>query len=129
VPRFLAEKCTGCAQCWTQCPDAAIPGLVSDPEAVLATAVAVAQTRGPVDRLRPILKPLGAELRRTIGSGEFHGFSQSLRQAWETLAPKLNLDTEKRIGLESESSSRARAPSGTTPSASRQDREDCSRSL
>ena len=52
------------AQCWTQCPDAAIPGLVSDPEEVLATAVAIASDREPVERLRPILKPLGRELRR-----------------------------------------------------------------
>ena len=26
VPEFIAAKCTGCGQCWTQCPDAAIPG-------------------------------------------------------------------------------------------------------
>ena len=27
-PQFIAENCTGCAKCWTQCPDSAIPGLV-----------------------------------------------------------------------------------------------------
>ncbi|MCP4658596.1 MAG: pyruvate ferredoxin oxidoreductase, partial [bacterium] len=27
VPEFVASKCTGCAQCWTQCPDSAIPGV------------------------------------------------------------------------------------------------------
>ena len=27
-PKFIAEKCTGCSKCWTQCPDSAIPGLV-----------------------------------------------------------------------------------------------------
>ena len=102
VPRFLAEKCTGCAQCWTQCPDAAIPGLVSDPEAVLATAIDVAQARGPVERLRPIVKPLGAELRRAVGSGEFHGFGDALGRAWTTLAPRLALDPEKRVALDEE---------------------------
>ncbi|HET9011494.1 MAG TPA: 4Fe-4S binding protein, partial [Gemmatimonadaceae bacterium] len=102
VPRFLAEKCTGCAQCWTQCPDAAIPGLVSEPEAVLATAVGFAQKRGPVDRLRPILKPLGAELRRTVGAGEFRGMRDALARAWETVAPKLNLDAAKRGALDEE---------------------------
>jgi pyruvate-ferredoxin/flavodoxin oxidoreductase len=27
-PKFIAENCTGCSKCWTQCPDSAIPGLV-----------------------------------------------------------------------------------------------------
>jgi pyruvate-ferredoxin/flavodoxin oxidoreductase len=75
VPEFLAGKCTGCAQCWTQCPDAAIPGLVTDPEEVLATAVKVAAERGIVDRVRPILKPLGKEVRRVVGAGEFTTFA------------------------------------------------------
>ncbi|HEX2779990.1 MAG TPA: 2-oxoacid:acceptor oxidoreductase family protein, partial [Gemmatimonadaceae bacterium] len=99
VPRFIPEKCTGCAQCWTQCPDAAIPGLVSDPEEVLATAVNLAQTRGSVERLRPIVKPLGKELRRAVGTGEFGGISEALGRAWETLAPKLSLEAEKREAL------------------------------
>jgi pyruvate-ferredoxin/flavodoxin oxidoreductase len=102
VPRFLAEKCTGCAQCWTQCPDAAIPGLVSDPEAVLATAVNAAQTHGQVERIRPILKPLGKELRAAIGTGRFIDFPDALSRAWTALAPKLSLDGEKRAALDAE---------------------------
>ncbi|HEX7978091.1 MAG TPA: 2-oxoacid:acceptor oxidoreductase family protein, partial [Gemmatimonadaceae bacterium] len=102
VPRFLAEKCTGCAQCWTQCPDAAIPGLVSDPEVVLATAIDAAQARGSVDKLRPIVKPLGAELRRAVGTGEFHGFGDALSRAWQTLAPRLGLDAARRTALDAE---------------------------
>ena len=102
VPRFLAENCTGCAQCWTQCPDAAIPGLVSDPEEVLATAIAVASEKQPVDRLRPISKPLGKELRRIIGCTDYTDFPDALGRAWDVLAPKLNLDGEKRSALDEE---------------------------
>ncbi|HEX8848931.1 MAG TPA: 2-oxoacid:acceptor oxidoreductase family protein [Gemmatimonadaceae bacterium] len=102
VPRFVPGKCTGCAQCWTQCPDAAIPGLVSDPEDLLATAVNVAQTRGSIERVRPILKPLGKELRRAVGAGELHGLDVALLQAWETLAPKLGMDDAKRDATASE---------------------------
>ena len=102
VPKFIAEKCTGCAQCWTQCPDAAIPGLVSDPEDVLATAVAIASDRQPVERLRPIMKPLGRELRRVIGGSDFTDFPDAVSRAWEGLAPKLNLDAEKRAALDDE---------------------------
>ena len=39
VPDFIAEKCTGCAKCWTQCPDSAIPGVVNTVEEVLEAAV------------------------------------------------------------------------------------------
>ena len=102
VPKFLAEKCTGCAQCWTQCPDAAIPGLVSDPEDVLATAVAVAAERKPIDRLRPVLKPFGKELRKAIGAPEYTDFPSAVRHAWAALAPKLGLDAEKREALDDE---------------------------
>ena len=112
VPRFIPDKCTGCAQCWTQCPDSAIPGLVSDPEAVLASAVTLAQVRGSVDRVRPILKPLGKELRASIATGEFRSFSDSLAQAWTTLAPKLALDAEKRAALDDEVSRVADAVAG-----------------
>jgi pyruvate-ferredoxin/flavodoxin oxidoreductase len=102
VPNFIADKCTGCAQCWTQCPDAAIPGLVSDPEEILAAAMKAAAERGTIDKLRAISKPLGKELRRVIDVEEFTSVSDSLDRAWTALAPKLSLDTEKRSAIESE---------------------------
>jgi pyruvate-ferredoxin/flavodoxin oxidoreductase len=42
VPDFIAEKCTGCSQCWIQCPDSAIPGLVNSVEDVIDTAIRAA---------------------------------------------------------------------------------------
>ena len=44
VPDFDPEKCTGCAKCWTQCPDSAIPGVVSTVEEVLEAAVRTVST-------------------------------------------------------------------------------------
>ncbi|HEU4563760.1 MAG TPA: 2-oxoacid:acceptor oxidoreductase family protein [Gemmatimonadaceae bacterium] len=100
VPQFLPDRCTGCAQCWTQCPDAAIPGLVSDPEDVLATAVDIAAARGPVDRVKPVVRPLGKEIRRVVGSAPFTTFADALAQAWEALAPRVAPDAEKRAAIE-----------------------------
>jgi pyruvate-ferredoxin/flavodoxin oxidoreductase len=40
VPDFIPELCTGCSQCWVQCPDAAIPGVVNSVEQILDTAIA-----------------------------------------------------------------------------------------
>ncbi len=59
VPEFHAEKCTGCSQCWMQCPDAAIPGLVNTVEEVLDAAIA----RG---RERPVARPRSARRRSTL---------------------------------------------------------------
>ncbi|HWJ24333.1 MAG TPA: 4Fe-4S binding protein, partial [Gemmatimonadaceae bacterium] len=102
VPNFLPDKCTGCAQCWTQCPDAAIPGLVSDPEDVLVAAVAQAATRGPTDRVKPLVKPLAKEVRRIVSAGTFTNLGDALSQGYDALLPKLNLDLDKRAALEPE---------------------------
>ncbi len=102
VPRFIAENCTGCAQCWTQCPDAAIPGLVTDPEELLAAAVAQAGSQTPMERLKPILKPLGREVRRLLGAGPFTSFADTVDQAVQALSPKLGLDQAKQQALAAE---------------------------
>lgn len=38
-PEWIPENCTACGSCYTVCPDTAIPGLVSEPGAVLDTAL------------------------------------------------------------------------------------------
>ena len=37
-PKFIPENCTGCAKCWSQCPDTAIPGLIVHERDILKTA-------------------------------------------------------------------------------------------
>ena len=62
VPDFTPEKCTGCAKCWTQCPDSAIPGVVSTVEEVLEAAVrTVATPDNPLSRFSQLIKNLGKE--------------------------------------------------------------------
>src|SRR5690606_37786650 len=39
VPEFIASKCTGCGQCWTQCPDSAIPGLLNSVEELIGAGI------------------------------------------------------------------------------------------
>lgn len=102
VPEFIADKCTGCAQCWVQCPDAAIPGLVNDPEDILATAVGIAASRGSVAAVKPLVKPLGKEVRRVIGAGEYTGFADAVRAAAAAVLPKLVADDGKRAVVERE---------------------------
>lgn len=103
VPEFIAANCTGCGQCWTQCPDAAIPGVVSEVEGILDAALrAVAAEGRPVDRLRPIVKPLAAECRRALKAVPFTTFGAILAQAYGEVRAKLNLDPERRAALDAE---------------------------
>ena len=45
-PEFIPENCTACGDCYTVCPDTAIPGLVSEVGAVFNTAIKRLQKRG-----------------------------------------------------------------------------------
>ncbi|MHB1071951.1 MAG: 2-oxoacid:acceptor oxidoreductase family protein [Gemmatimonadaceae bacterium] len=93
VPKFIPERCTGCGQCWTQCPDAAIPGLVSEPEDLIAAAMQVAGTKLPITTLRPVGKSLAKEARRFLT--ESGTFAAAVRQAWPALTTKLGWDAAK----------------------------------
>ncbi len=102
VPDFIPSKCTGCSQCWTQCPDAAIPGLVTPvDDLLLATFRQVGKER-PVDDLRRLVKPLTKECRRILAGSPFTTFSDVLALAYETVVDKLAPPPEKRKELDRE---------------------------
>jgi len=102
VPEFLADKCTGCSQCWVQCPDAAIPGVVNDVQEVLEAAVRSLENGKRLDRVRQILKPLAGETRRVLKAVPFTTFGETLTAAYEGVVEKLNLDPERRQALDAE---------------------------
>jgi len=52
-PEFIPEKCTGCGDCYTVCPDTAIPGLVNDVGQVLDTVVKRLKKNGKSAELLP----------------------------------------------------------------------------
>ncbi len=103
VPEFIPDKCTGCSQCWVQCPDAAIPGVVSDIPEVLEAAVRMVEAdHGRLDRVRQILKPLAAESRRLLKGVPFTTFADTLSTAFQNVVEKLNLDPERTAALDHE---------------------------
>ena len=103
VPEFIAEKCTGCAKCWTQCPDSAIPGVVSTVEEVLQAAVKTVSTpQNPMTRFSQLIRHLGKESRKIISSGTFKTFARVLAQAYETVAGKSNWDAERRAEVDAD---------------------------
>jgi len=67
-PEWIAEKCTACGNCYTECPDSAIPGLVSSVADVFNTAMTRIERGGrPTRYLRRAVRTLEKKLRGMIG--------------------------------------------------------------
>jgi pyruvate-ferredoxin/flavodoxin oxidoreductase len=102
VPGFIAEKCTGCGQCWIQCPDAAIPGLVSEIDDILTAAVDLASADGDLVYVRRLLGPLAKQVRERIDTEPFTTFADLLRKAYARVALEYPLSAEQRDLLDDE---------------------------
>jgi len=102
VPDFIASKCTGCAQCWTQCPDAAIPGLVNSVEDVIRAAIKTAQNGKPLDRIQSVSANLAREAHKVLKAVPFQTFGDTLTTAYANLSEKLPWDAERKKALDEE---------------------------
>ncbi len=102
VPEFVPANCTGCAQCWTQCPDAAIPGVVSQVDQVLGAAIATVANGRAFNRLRQIVPHLARESQRIMEGVPFTTFGEVLASAYEQVVAKLKPDPERRAALDAE---------------------------
>jgi pyruvate-ferredoxin/flavodoxin oxidoreductase len=103
VPEFVPANCTGCNKCWTQCPDAAIPGLVNTPQQILDSAIRVATREDrPLDRLRQVSRHLASELHTTLEAAPLESFGAALRTSFDGLLGKLGWEPERRAELESD---------------------------
>jgi pyruvate-ferredoxin/flavodoxin oxidoreductase len=102
VPEFIAEKCTGCSQCWVQCPDSAIPGLVVRIEDLIEKAIVEAGNGRSLDRMKQIAKNLSRECHKIIKAVAFRNFGEVLTTAYRSIVEKLNWDAERRAVLDSE---------------------------
>ncbi|MCF8149667.1 MAG: 2-oxoacid:acceptor oxidoreductase family protein [Sulfuritalea sp.] len=66
-PVWIAENCTACGNCYTECPDSAIPGLVSSVGDVFNTALNRIETSGtPTRYLRRAVRSAEKKLRALI---------------------------------------------------------------
>ncbi|MDP1653946.1 MAG: 2-oxoacid:acceptor oxidoreductase family protein [Rhodocyclaceae bacterium] len=67
-PVWIAENCTACGNCYTECPDSAIPGLVSTIADVFNGVINRIETRGtPTRFLRRGARAVEKKLRGLIG--------------------------------------------------------------
>ncbi len=102
-PKFLPENCTACGNCFSTCPDSAIPGLVSSVADVFNTAILRVERGMPTQHLRRETRKVEKRLRELLeGAGEAAEVRTLLDQAvLETLAAA-ELDAEQKASLEKE---------------------------
>ena len=63
-PEFIPENCTGCGDCYTVCPDTAIPGLVNESGQVLDTVVSRLKKAGkPTEHLPRAVRQMDMKLQ------------------------------------------------------------------
>jgi len=102
VPDFIAEKCTGCGQCWTQCPDSAIPGLVNSVEDVLTAAIDASVNGLRMERIRPIAKHWAREARKLIDQNLSSPLADMWSLSYRAVTDKLGWDAERKAAAEPE---------------------------
>jgi len=77
-PKWLPENCTACGDCYTTCPDSAIPGLVNTISEVFNTAINNIETSGtPTQYLRRETRKIEKQLRKLLTA---EGESADVRQ-------------------------------------------------
>ncbi len=103
-PKWVAENCTACGDCYSLCPDSSIPGLVSKVSDVFNTAINRIETGGrPTQYLRRESRNVEKRLRDLLNvAGEAAEVRTLLDQAvLETIAAT-ELEEEQRPALEEE---------------------------
>ncbi len=102
APEFIGPKCTGCAECWTQCPDSAIPGLVNRVEDVLGAAIEAAAPEASLDRLRPMVRNWGKETQKVLQKDPSVAVGLAFAVAYDNVASKMGWDAGRRAETDEE---------------------------
>jgi pyruvate-ferredoxin/flavodoxin oxidoreductase len=103
-PKFVAENCTACGNCFTVCPDSAIPGLVNRVDDVFAAAILRIETNGrPTQYLRREVRGVEKRLRALIeAQGEAANVAALVDQAMLEHLAASELEGEAKAALEAE---------------------------
>ena len=97
-PEWISENCTACGDCYTVCPDTAIPGLVSEVSQVLDTVVDRVKRSGhEVKYLPKAVRSLEKTLRSSFNGGsETDSVSELMDEAIDVVVKGSELEgTEK----------------------------------
>jgi len=103
-PEFIPENCTGCGDCYTVCPDTAIPGLVNETGQVLDTVVRRLKKAGkPTEQLPRAVRKMEMKLRKTLAAAEESDSVDTLiEDAIEATISDSDLQADEKAQLKSE---------------------------
>ena len=93
-PEFIPENCTGCGDCYTVCPDTAIPGLVNEVGQVLDTVVNRLKKKGrPTEQLPRAVRQMEGTLKKLlVAAGEAAPVDEIIANAIEATISDAELD-------------------------------------
>ena len=93
LPRFEADNCTACGECWSACPDSAIGAAALTPAALINAGLQA--TKG--DALRPMVSKLAGRISAMGRANEFKGAAagELIHSAWEWLQEKAPLAEDR----------------------------------
>jgi pyruvate-ferredoxin/flavodoxin oxidoreductase len=103
-PEFIPENCTACGDCYTVCPDTAIPGLVNDIGQVLDTVVARLKKHGKAtDHLPRATRQMEGKLRKLfVEAGDEGSVDKLMEQAIEATIDGYDADSKDALKAEFE---------------------------
>ncbi|MEN8175184.1 MAG: 2-oxoacid:acceptor oxidoreductase family protein, partial [Pseudomonadota bacterium] len=102
-PKFVPENCTACGNCFTACPDSAIPGLVNSIGDVFAAAIQRVERTTPTQHLRRETRNVEKKLHAFIDTeGEGANVSQLLDRAVLEHLTESDFQGEQKTVLEQE---------------------------
>jgi pyruvate-ferredoxin/flavodoxin oxidoreductase len=103
-PKWIAENCTACGDCYTLCPDSSIPGLVNSVSEVFNTAINRVETGGmPTQYLRRETRQVEKRLRELLNeTGEQANVRALLDQAVLEHLADADMEEDKKALMEQE---------------------------
>ena len=96
MPRLIPERCSGCALCWTHCPDTALPASIQDFPGLIETGLALCKQDGndPL-QLSRISGHLGKQAYQIFSKDDLRQYrylgdllAEAFRQLLEKMNPK-----------------------------------------
>jgi len=102
-PKWLPEKCTACGDCYTVCPDSAIPGLVNSLGEVLDTTLRRVERQRPTRHLRRALRTVEKKWHAALdAAGEQANVRALLDQAIEASIEETLIEVDAKEHLRQE---------------------------
>ena len=101
-PQWIPENCTACGDCYTTCPDTAIPGLVNDVTQILDTIVARVKRNGhELKQLPKAVRVMEKHLRQLFNDAdEKESVSDLMQQAINTVITNTAEDNKEALQAE-----------------------------